>query len=190
MLAQAAAYLVDVVLTLFLIAFLLRFYLQAFRAPFRNPVSQFVVALTDFAVLRFRRFVPGIMGLDMASLLLAWLVQYGLLLALAGLSSRPFGSGLFLLFALLACVELVKVSIYLFMGVIIVQAILSFVNPYTPIAPVLSAITDPFYRPIRKFIPLVGGIDLSPLVLIVALQLILMLPVRWLQIMLGGGGLM
>ena len=78
--------------------------------------------------------------------------------------------------------RIVELSLYILMAAVIVQAILSWVNPYSPIGPMLNAVTQPFLRPLRKRIPPVGNVDLSPLVLIIVLQLILMLPVQWLEL--------
>ena len=83
MLNQALQFLLETLLGLFVLAVLLRFYLQWAHAPFRNPVSQFIAALTDFAVKPLRRVVPGLFGLDLASLLLAWLPLIGDPLTLA-----------------------------------------------------------------------------------------------------------
>ncbi|HEX6828732.1 MAG TPA: YggT family protein, partial [Burkholderiales bacterium] len=75
MLSQALVFLVETVLGLFALTLLLRFYLQLVRAPFRNPISRFVCAATDFAVIPARRLVPGLWGMDLATLALAWLAQ-------------------------------------------------------------------------------------------------------------------
>ena len=81
----------------------------------------------------------------------------------------------------LAAIKILKLSIYILMVAVIVQAILSWVNPYSPVAPLLNSLTQPLLRPLQKRIPTLANVDLSPLVLIIALQLILMLPVRWLE---------
>lgn len=185
MLDQAGAFLVETIIGLFVLALLLRFYLQLVRAPYRNPVSQFLCALTDFIVLPARRVIPGLWGMDLASLVLAWLVQIVLLLlllALRGMELRAALGTVIVAVALLAAVKIVKLSIYILMVAVIVQAILSWVNPYSPIAPLLNSLTQPFLRPLQRRIPLVANVDLSPLVLIIVLQLILMVPVAWLEL--------
>lgn len=184
MLSQALTFLVETVLGLFALALLLRFYLQLFRAPFRNPLSQFLCAATDFAVIPARRVLPGLWGMDIATLALAWLAQFlqlFLVLQIKALGLGPSPVILLLGLALLAAVQLFKMSLYILMVAVLVQAVLSWVNPHTPAAPVLDALTRPFLRPIRKRLPPLGGVDLSPLLLIIACQLVLMVPVTWLE---------
>jgi YggT family protein len=180
---QAIAFLLDVVFGLFTYAFLLRFAMQWLRAPFRNPVGQALIALTDWAVKPVRRVLPGLKGLDWATLLLAWLAQYLWLVALGLLSGLAARGGIaFAVFALVAVVELVKAALWLLIVVVFVQAILSWVAPDGPMAGLLNALTWKFLSPIRRLIPPLGGtLDLSPLILIVLVQLVLMVPVVWLE---------
>lgn len=185
MLNQAAIFLVDTIVGLFSLALLLRFYLQLVRAPYRNPFSQFLCALTDFAVIRARRFVPGLWGVDLASLALAWLCEVLLLVALMvlrGMGAEAASGVVIVAILVLAVVKIVKMSVYILMVAVIVQAILSWVNPYSPIGPLVNSLTQPFLRPLQKRVPTVANVDLSPLVLIIVLQLILMLPVAWLEV--------
>jgi YggT family protein len=185
MLTQAAIFLVETIIGLFSLALLLRFFLQLFRAPFRNPLSQFVCALTDFMVLPARRVIPGLWGMDLATLVLAWSVEVVLLLAVLGIKGADFKSGLgtvLVAVAILALIRLVKMAVYILMVAVIVQAIVSWLNPYNPIGPMLSNLTQPFLRPLQKRVPTVGNVDLSPLVLIIVLQLILMVPVAWIEL--------
>lgn len=184
MLNQALQFLLETLLGLFVLAVLLRFYLQWARVPFRNPASQFIAALTDFAVKPLRRVIPGLFGLDLASLVLAWLAEYVMLLALfwlGGLFMLKAGFSVFLAVALLAAIKLLKISIYILLGAVFVQAILSWINPHTPLAPVLSRLTDPFLLPLRGVIPLVSNVDLSPLLLFIICELVLMVPVAGLE---------
>lgn len=184
MMAQALQFVIESVFNLFAIALLLRFILQWVRAPFRNPFSQFLVALTNFLVLPLRRVIPGLGGLDLASLLAAWLVEFAMLLAIMAVSGFPLmvaGWGVVPGIALWAAVKLLSLGIYVLMGAVLIQALLSWVNPYSPIAPVLYALSEPLLRPARKLIPPIGGVDLSPLAVLLVLQLVLMLPVAWLE---------
>ena len=184
MLNQAVAFLLETIVGLFALALLLRFFLQLVRAPYRNPVSQFLCALTDFIVVPTRRIVPGLWGMDLASLVLAWLCEVLLLFALLALrGAEPGDAGGMAIFAILvlAAVKILKMSIYIMMVAVIVQAILSWVNPYSPVAPLLNSLTQPLLRPLQKRVPMVANVDLSPLVLIIILQLILMLPIAWLE---------
>jgi YggT family protein len=183
MFEPAVRLLLDTVFGLITYAFLLRFAMQWLRAPFRNPLGQAIVALTDWAVKPARKVIPGYRGLDGSTLLLAWLSQFAWHCAIALiLAPGGFDGSTWATFALLACVDLLKALIWLLIIVVIVQAVLSWVAPDGPLAGTLNAMTFRFLAPIRRVVPPVGGtLDLSPLILIVALQLILMLPVRWLE---------
>ena len=183
MLENALIFLIKTILGLFTVALLLRFYMQWARAPQRNPISDFVNALTNFAVLPARRIIPGLWGLDLATLVLAWIVQFielFLVLVLSGFTMRDPGQAI-LGMALLAIVELLRLGLYIAIAVLIVQAILSWVNPYSPVAGLANGLTRPFLRPFQRVVPTIGNVDLSPLVVIVICQLLLMLPVAFLE---------
>jgi YggT family protein len=184
MLANALIFLIETVAWLFTLALLLRFLMQWARAAQRNPVSDFVNALTDFAVKPARRVIPGLWGLDLATLVLAWLVQFVelfLVLQLRGVELGPAAGQAILAIVLLAGVNLVRLVLYIVIAVVIVQAVLSWINPYSPIAPLLNALTRPMLRPLQRRIPMVANVDLSPLVIIIVCQLLLMLPVAYLE---------
>jgi len=181
MVAQALAFVIDALGSLFVLAALVRFWMQAFRAPARNPLAQFTMALTDFAVRPLRRIIPGAFNLDWASLIVAlaaeFLLQVVLMLVLGGSpSAEVLPVLLFLSF-----VKLIRLSIYVFMGAIIIQAVLSWVNPHHPVAPFFLALTRPFMRPFQRAIPPIGGVDITPVLVLIAFQLVLMLPVAWLE---------
>ena len=181
---QALQFLLQTIVNLFVFAALLRFYMQLLRAPYRNPLSEFVVALTDFAVKPLRRLIPGLYGLDMSSFFLAWGLEIVLLLivySLKGYSLWSAGPHTLPVIAFLALITLLRYSLYLLIAATFVQAILSWVNPYSPVGPVLDSLTRPFLRPVRKIVPLIGSVDLSPLIVFVLCQLLLMLPVAWLE---------
>ncbi len=184
MLSQALVFLLQTFLGLLALALLLRFFLQLVRAPARNPVSQFLAALTDFAVRPARRIIPGLWGIDLSTLVLAWIVEFVLLLAVLWIVGQSFGGDVgisVLALILLAALNVLRLSIYILMGALIVQAVLSWVAPQSPIAPVANTLTRPFLQPLQRRIPPIGAVDLSPLFAIVACQLILMLPVAWLE---------
>jgi YggT family protein len=184
MLENALIFLIETILGLFTIALLLRFYMQWARAPQRNPIADFVNALTNFAVLPARRVIPGWWGLDLATLALAWIVQLielVLVLVLSGYAMRADPGQAIAGMALLAVVRLIRLGLYVVMAVLIVQAVLSWVNPYSPVAGLANVLTRPFLRPFQRIVPTVGNVDLSPLVVIVICQLLLMLPVAWLE---------
>lgn len=182
MLSQILHFLLDTVFGFFVFVLLARFYLQLMRAPFRNPLGQFVSALTNWLVLPARRFIPGLFGVDLSSLILAWLVEAMLLLLLYFLRGGGFpgGSGVLIgAFLSLSVLELVRYSIYLLIGIILIQAVISWINPYAPLAPLFNALTAPFLRPFRRLIPPIGNVDLSPLFALVAAQLLL-IPLEYL----------
>ena len=175
MLTQIALFILDSVCGFLTLALLVRFALQWARAPFRNPLGQFIIAVTDWMLRPLRRVIPGLFGLDMASLLLAWfwqVVYQGIALGLSGvLLAVSFAPALVV--ALLALLEVAKISLYLMMGAVLVAAVFSWVNPYAPLADVFNTLTRPLLRPFRRFIPPVGGVDLSPLALLLVLQIAL-----------------
>lgn len=182
MLSQILHFLLDTLFGFFVFVLLARFYLQLMRAPFRNPLGQFVTALTNWLVLPARRLVPGMFGLDLASFLLAWLTQTLLLFLLfllkGGGTGHAAGAVVGVLFSL-ALLELARFSLYLLIGVILIQAVISWVNPYAPLAPLFNTLTAPFLRPFRRLIPPIGNVDLSPLFALVAAQLLL-IPLEYL----------
>ncbi len=184
MIDQAAKFLIDVAFGLIVYALIARFLMQLLRAPFRNPIGQAVMALTDWGVKPLRKIFPGFGGLDWASLIAAFVFQIAWLLALYAIFGRGFtmsGAGVVYLLAA-TLLELVKSGLWLLVIVVIVQAVLSWVAPDGPLAGLLNAMTFPFLRPLRRIIPPLGGaLDLTPLILIVILQLILILPIRWLE---------
>lgn len=179
MLNQALAFILQNLINLFLIALLLRVYMQWVRVPFQNPFAQFVVKLTDFVVRPLRRVIPSLFGLDMATLMLAVLLQLALTLVLSALSGFPFavaGTGVLLGFLLIALVALLSLVCYVLMGLVIVVALLSLVNPYSPYMAVFDSLTQPILRPFRRWIPLVGSVDLSPMVFFLLMQFIVTFP--------------
>jgi len=185
MLAEILSYLLRVAADFFVYMLLARFHMQWLRAPFRNPVGEFVIAVTNWIVLPARRLAPSAAGLDLASLIPAYLVQALGLAALAAVSgSEPELSAL----ALLAALDLVRYSLHILVFAVIVQAVLSWTGPYSPLMPVFNGLTRPFLAPIRRFVPLMGGVDVSPLVLLVVLQ-VLLIPLAHLRLAIAGAGL-
>ncbi|GBG15633.1 YggT family protein [Novimethylophilus kurashikiensis] len=180
MIAQAAIFLLDTLFGLFTLSVLLRFYLQLVGAPFHNPISQAIVAFTNFLVRPTRRIIPSLGGLDMSTLLLAFIAQLILQAATLWLQGYPLMLATGTAYAALvglAALGLVKLSIYIFLYAVIIQAILSWVNPYTPVAPLLDSLTRPLMRPLRGKFTMGSGIDLTPLVVFLIAQLLLMLVV-------------
>ena len=165
---QIISFLLDVAAGLLGGACLLRLYMQHQRVPFGNPVGRFVFALTDWLILPLRKVLPSIRRWDTASVVAVFLVelaQYGLLWLLAG---RASGAALLPVVAVFGVLRLV---ISLLTGLVIVYAVLSWVRADSPIVDIIDRLCMPLLRPWRKLIPLVGGIDLSPLAFLVALQI-------------------
>lgn len=170
------AFLVQVVFGFYVLVVVLRFLLQVLRADFYNPLSQFVVKLTTPVLRPLRRVIPGMWGLDVASILLAWAltaIELGLLAAILG-----GGVSLLAPFAW-AVPELLSLVLNVFLFAVIAQALLSWVNPdpYSPASVVLRDLTRPVLQPLRRLIPPMGGFDLTPMAAAVALVLAKMLVV-------------
>ena len=185
MLTDAIRFLLNVVFGLFVYMALLRFVMQWMRAPFRNPVGQAVTALTDWAVKPMRKVIPGFGGYDWASLVVAWLLQVLWLAAVTAITAPAsvlFTGPVAGLIVCMAVIELVKAALWIVIVAVFVQALLSWVAPDGPLAGVLNALTFPLLAPVRRIVPPIGGaLDLSPLIVIVLAQLVLMLPVAWLE---------
>ena len=184
MLTDALIFLVNTAFGLFVVALLLRFYLQWARVPYRNPLSEFLQALTDFMVRPARRLVPGLWGLDLASLVLAWLLQFVeliVVLLIRGYALGPAAGTVVAGAALMALVMLVKIALYIVMVAVFVQVVVSWFAFHGPMTPVLNSMTRPFLRVFQRRVPPIGRVDLSPLFLLVVIQLLLMLPVAWLE---------
>lgn len=172
MLYQIVSLLLEVVAGFLSGACLLRLYMQYQRIPMSarsgNPLGKFVFALTDWIVLPLRRVLPSVGALDTASLVAAYLLQlaeFGILWLLAGAAG-----GLFAV-PILAGFGLLRMAISGMTGLVIVYAILSWVQTNSVISDVIGRLVAPLLMPIRRVLPLVGGIDLSPLVLLVILQI-------------------
>ncbi len=167
-------FLIKTLFGLYITLVVIRFLLQWARADFYNPISQFVVKLTSPVLRPLRRVIPGYRGLDLASLLLAWLlkaIELMLLGVLFGLGLKPLAA---LAWAIPALIGLV-ISLFLF--AILIRVILSWVNPdpYNPAVDLLNRLTDPILVPAQRLLPPISGIDLSPMVAMVGLVLLEML---------------
>lgn len=182
MLAETLRFLFTILSDFFILLVLLRFYLQVVKAPFQHPLAQLTMSLTNFAVLPLRRVIPSVRGYDSASLFLAFCTAFFVKLILLYFFSFPLNFLLpltWISIVFLACLELIRASIHLLMGVVIVQAIFSWVSPFHPIVPLLQQLSAPFLAPLKR--AQVQNIDLSPLILLLILQILLMLPIAWLE---------
>ena len=168
-------FLISTIFSLYILAVMLRFLLAALHADFYNPVSQFLVRVTSPLLNPLRRIIPTIGKLDTAALVLMLALQMAsltIILLLRGsdhlsLSALFFGS----------VVELLSLLLNVFIFAIIAQVILSWINPgtYNPATTLLYSLTTPILEPIQRHVPPVGGLDLSPLVALIVLQLLKMI---------------
>ncbi|MGE0875261.1 MAG: YggT family protein [Burkholderiales bacterium] len=186
MLSQIGQLLVDVTFGLFVFLLLARFHFHWLHVSFRSQIGAFIIAATNWIVLPARRLIPALAGLDLATLAAAWLLQgLALFLTLYLIGRTPGSTEAFVALAGVALVDLLRYSLYILMFALIVQAVLSWVNPYSPVGPMFDALTRPFLRPLRRIVPTLANVDLSPLVLIVLLQ-ILLIPVAYLRALAAG----
>jgi len=177
LLSNALLFLIKTVLDLLTLAFLLRFYFQLLKVPFQNQAAQMIVTLTNFVVKPVRKIIPSLGKLDISTLLLAYLCQLLLTVFTLLLSDYPLfivGNGIWLKIFAIGFLGIITISIAIFLYAVLIQAVLSWINPYTPIAPVLNKLTSPILNFLRKFIPAAGNIDLTPLAFIITAQLLLM----------------
>lgn len=183
-LSDPLVFLIQVTLGSYALLVLLRFLLQLVRADFYNPFSQFVVKLTTPVLQPVRRLVPGLAGMDVSALLVAWLltvVELSLVLLVQGQGFPAIGPFLW------AIPELVDMLFLIFIVAIIVLAVLSWVSQggYNPVAAVFYALASPILRPIQRFVRPISGIDLSPFVALIVLMILKMLVVRPLLVLTG-----
>ena len=164
---QITSFLLDVAAGLLGGACLLRLYMQHQRIPFGNPVGRFVFALTDWIVLPLRKVLPGYKRWDFSSLVAAYLFELAQFTIIALMIGRG-GAAI----PMLALFGLVRLLISGAVGLTIVYAILSWVNADSPMTDVIDRLAAPMLRPFRRVIPMVGGFDLSPLALLVVLQVL------------------
>lgn len=169
-LTHALAFLVDTVFYLYILALMLRFLLQLVRADFYNPFSQALVKITNPVLVPLRRLIPGYRGWDIAALVAMYLLELiALALVLIWISGVRVAPATLLLIAVLKLVDLL-LNVYFFS--ILLQAVLSWVSPgsYNPLTSLLWRLNEPLLRPVRRLIPPMGGLDLSPLVVLLAIQ--------------------
>ncbi len=167
MLHSIVTLIVDTVAGLLAVVLLLRFWMQVVRVRPPMSVAHFTFQLSDWLVKPLRRVVPGAGGYDWASLVGALLISLlSILISVWLFSPLPVQ-----LILLLAGLRFVQWIFYGFMGLIIIEVIFSWVNPQAPLAPFIRALAEPLLRPLRRVIPLIGNIDLSPLVALVLLQI-------------------
>ena len=169
-------FLVETLFGFYILLVMLRFFLQRVRADFYNPLSQMLVRLTDPALRPLRRRIPGYWWVDWAAVLLMWLLQslaLLLVMLLLGLGLQP------LMAMGLALPKLVVLAINVFIFAIVIDAIFSWISPgqYNPLAALSRSLAYPLLRPVRRFLPPIAGVDLSPMAAIIGLVMLEMLVV-------------
>lgn len=169
--SNAGTFLVHTVFGLVILVFMLRLLMQLVRADFHNPISQFIVKVTNPVLRPLRRFIPGLFGIDMATVLVLFGLQFleiFLVLMIKGVGISPLGMGM------LTVAELLDFTLKVFLFSLLIQVVLSWVNPqgYNPVVGILYSLNEPLLRPARRLLPPISGFDLSPLIVLVVLQLI------------------
>lgn len=158
---------INVVAGLFAGVLLLRFWMQVVRVRPPQQIAQFTFHLTDWLIKPLRRAIPGVGGLDWASVLGAYIVAFLCTALKMGLLLHTVLGSVFLL----ALFSLLQWVIYGWTALLILEVVFSWVNPHAPLAPFVQMLNAPLLKPIRRVIPLLGGLDLSPLVLFLLLQM-------------------
>lgn len=171
---NAFAFLIETLIHLYLVVLLLRILLEAARADFYNPIVQLLVRLTDPLLRPLGKLIPNLGRLNLSAVVLLYLIQLIGLVILMLISGRAPDP---LLLAVLALMRLVRMVLVLYMILILVGVILSWVGHGVrhPIVPLIFQLTEPVLAPIRRVLPNLGGLDLSPLVAIIGIQFLIIL---------------
>jgi YggT family protein len=166
---QAIYFIVKTLVQLYLLLLLLRFWLPVLRADFRNPIAQGILRITSPLVIPVRRFISPIGRLDTSTILVAFVLEFLLVLVLLALRGLNVGT---LPIAITAILELAIQSLNLFFFVILIKVVLSWVAPqnYNPIIALLNTMAEPVLSPFRRIVPAIGGFDISPIIVIVLLK--------------------
>ena len=173
---NAATFLIETLFGLYILIVMLRFLLQWARADFYNPVSQFILKATQPPLTPLRRIIPGFAGLDLAAIVFMFTLKFVELWLVTGLLGiTPQFGGL----AMLSIADLLGLLVNVFVFSILIQVIVSWISPgkYNPVMGLLHSLNEPLLGPARRMIPPISGLDLSPIAVIIFLQLVSMLAV-------------
>ena len=176
-LSDAGLFLIDSILGIYIILVLLRFLLQLTQADFYHPISQFLVRITNPPLLRLRRFVPGLWGIDLSALLLLFVMEFiRITLTMMLMGHVPRFGGVIVL----SIGELTKLAIHVVIFSIFIHALLTWFSSglHHPVRTLLHSFTDPILRPARRLVPATSGMDLSPLIVFVVMMLVLKLLIQ------------
>ena len=184
---NAATFLIETFFGLYILIVMLRLLLQWARADFYNPLSQFIVKATQPVLAPLRRALPSVGRFDLACLAFLIALQFLELWFITGILGQRAPVSAIFVFSL---AELVQLAIYVFLFSILIQVIMSWINPhsYNPLLGVLYSLNEPLLTPARRLVPPIGGLDLSPIAVMVVLQLVSILlvgPLRQLAHTLG-----
>ncbi|MBL0163430.1 MAG: YggT family protein [Xanthomonadales bacterium] len=188
-LANAAQILIEFIFSILVGLVVLRVLLQLVRANFHNPICQFLYKVTNPVLMPLRKIIPAWRRLDIAGIVLAWLLLLlKRVLVFAMLTSVPSLAGL----AVIALADLIGFTLIVVLMLIIVRVILSFVSndSYHPVVPLVFQLTESILKPVRKRMPALGGLDLSPMIILLAiflLQALVVAPLLDLGLRLGSG---
>ena len=173
---NAATFLIETLFGIYILIVMLRLLLQWARADFYNPLSQFIVKATQPVLAPMRTTLPSVGGIDLACVVLLVVLQLAELWLVTGLLGHRVAV---IALLVLSVAEIVQLAIYVFLFSILIQVIMSWINPgsYNPLLGVLHSLNEPLLGPARRIVPPIGGLDLSPIVVMVALQLIAILVV-------------
>jgi YggT family protein len=166
---QALYFIIKTITQLYLLVLLLRLWLPLLRADFRNPLAQGILRFTSPLVVPLRRLLPSMGRLDTATIVVAFAIQYLIVLVLLAIFGQTAATVPILITTV---IELAILSLNLFFFVILIKIILSWIAPHThnPATALLSTLAEPVLRPFRRMIPSIGGLDISPIFAIVLLQ--------------------
>ncbi len=173
---NAATFLIETLFGLYILIVMLRFLLQWVRADFYNPVSQFILKATQPPLTPLRKIIPGFAGLDLAAVVFMFTLKFLELWLVTGLLGiAPQFGGL----AMLSIADLLGLLVNVFVFSILIQVIVSWISPgaYNPVMGLLHSLNEPLLGPARRMIPPISGLDLSPIAVIIVLQLVSMLAV-------------
>jgi len=179
-------FIITTIFDLYILLVLLRFMLQMFRADFRNPVSQFIVKATAPPLKYLRRGIPSISGQDVSAIVLCLVVTYVKFVLLRLLDTEAvtinntvafIGSVSYLGLLIYSVADLISLFLSIFLIAILIQVIMSWISPgnYNPVIGLVNSLATPALRPIQKFIPPIGGLDISPLFAMLAIVVLKML---------------
>ena len=172
--APAFSYLIGTLIDLYVAAVLLRLLLQWTRADFYNPLSQFLIKLTNPTLVPLRRIIPAIGRLDTAAVVLMLALEFCGIWLISQIGSNPMGWGSMIGFSI---IKLIMTLLMTYFFLIIIAVILSWVGPGSrhPFMPLIFQLTEPVLKPIRRVIPPIAGIDLSPLFALIAIRFLILL---------------